>query len=50
LGVPVFEPPADLVPAEFNCNCGIFTGKADTIALLRFNKLAAWSWNHAYRF
>ena len=50
LGELVYDPPADLVAAELDSSYGIFTGKADKVAVLRFNKLAAWSWNHAYRF
>jgi predicted DNA-binding transcriptional regulator YafY len=37
----VYDPPADLVAAELDSGYGIFTGKADKIAVLRFNKLAA---------
>jgi predicted DNA-binding transcriptional regulator YafY len=41
LGEPVYDPPADLVAAELDSSYGIFTGKADKVAVLRFNELAA---------
>ena len=37
----VYDPPADLVAAELDSGYGIFTGKADKVAVLRFNELAA---------
>lgn len=37
----VYDPPAELVAAELDSGYGIFTGKADQIAVLRFNELAA---------
>ena len=41
LGEPVYDPPADLIAAELDSSYGIFTGKADKVAVLRFNELAA---------
>jgi proteasome accessory factor C len=38
---PVYDPPEELVAAELDSSYGIFTGKADQIAVLRFNELAA---------
>ncbi|MBU3672529.1 MAG: WYL domain-containing protein [Sinobacteraceae bacterium] len=37
----VYDPPADLIAAELDSGYGIFTGKADKVAVLRFNELAA---------
>lgn len=37
----VYDPPPDLIAAELDSGYGIFTGKADKIAVLRFNELAA---------
>ena len=37
----VYDPPADLVAAELDSSYGIFTGKADQVAVLRFSSLAA---------
>ena len=37
----VYDPPADHVSAELDSSYGIFTGKADKVAVLRFNDLAA---------
>jgi predicted DNA-binding transcriptional regulator YafY len=37
----VYDPPAELVAAELDSSYGIFTGKADKVAVLRFNDLAA---------
>lgn len=37
----VYDPPGELVAAELDSGYGIFTGKADQIAVLRFNELAA---------
>lgn len=36
-----YEPPAELIVAELDSGYGIFTGKADKLAVLRFNDLAA---------
>ncbi len=41
LGELVYDPPADLVAAELDSSYGIFTGRADKVAVLRFNELAA---------
>jgi proteasome accessory factor C len=38
---PVYDPPSDHVAAELDSSYGIFTGKADKVAVLRFNDLAA---------
>ena len=38
---PVYDPPSDHVSAELDSSYGIFTGKADKVAVLRFNDLAA---------
>ena len=37
----VYDPPSDHVAAELDSSYGIFTGKADKVAVLRFNDLAA---------
>jgi predicted DNA-binding transcriptional regulator YafY len=37
----VYDPPPDLIAAELDSGYGIFTGKADKVAVLRFNELAA---------
>ena len=37
----VYDPPAEHVSAELDSSYGIFTGKADKVAVLRFNELAA---------
>jgi predicted DNA-binding transcriptional regulator YafY len=37
----VYDPPVELVAAELDSSYGIFTGKADKVAVLRFNDLAA---------
>jgi predicted DNA-binding transcriptional regulator YafY len=37
----VYDPPAELISAELDSGYGIFTGKADKVAVLRFNELAA---------
>lgn len=37
----VYDPPADLVAAELDSSYGIFTGKADQVAVLRFSPLTA---------
>ena len=37
----VYDPPAEHVAAELDSSYGIFTGKADKVAVLRFNELAA---------
>lgn len=37
----VYDPPAEHVSAELDSSYGIFTGKADKVAVLRFNDLAA---------
>ena len=37
----VYDPPADMIAAELDSGYGIFTGKADKVAVLRFNALAA---------
>ena len=37
----VYDPPSDHVAAELDSSYGIFTGKADKVAVLRFNELAA---------
>lgn len=36
-----YDPPAEHVSAELDSSYGIFTGKADKVAVLRFNELAA---------
>lgn len=38
---PAYDPPADFVAAELDSSYGIFTGKADKVAVLRFSNLAA---------
>ena len=40
-GEPAFEPPADTIAAELDSSYGIFTGRADRTAVLRFDALAA---------
>jgi predicted DNA-binding transcriptional regulator YafY len=37
----VYEPPAEHVAAELDSSYGIFTGKADNVAVLKFNEVAA---------
>jgi predicted DNA-binding transcriptional regulator YafY len=37
----VYDPPPDLITGELDSGYGIFTGKADKVAVLRFNELAA---------
>ena len=37
----VYDPPGELVAAELDSSYGIFTGRADKVAVLRFNDLAA---------
>lgn len=37
----VYDPPEELVAAELDSSYGIFTGKADQVAVLRFNGLSA---------
>jgi predicted DNA-binding transcriptional regulator YafY len=37
----VYDPPVELVAAELDSSYGIFTGRADKVAVLRFNDLAA---------
>jgi predicted DNA-binding transcriptional regulator YafY len=37
----VYDPPAEHVSAELDSSYGIFTGKADKVAVLRFTELAA---------
>jgi predicted DNA-binding transcriptional regulator YafY len=37
----VYDPPPDLIAGELDSGYGIFTGKADKVAVLRFNELAA---------
>lgn len=37
----IYDPPAEHVSAELDSSYGIFTGKADKVAVLRFNELAA---------
>lgn len=38
---PAFEPPADTIAAELDSSYGIFTGRADRTAVLKFDALAA---------
>jgi hypothetical protein len=40
-GEPAFEPPPDTIAAELDSSYGIFTGRADRTAVLRFDALAA---------
>lgn len=37
----VYEPPAEHLAAELDSSYGIFTGKADNVAVLKFNEVAA---------
>ena len=41
LAEPVYDPPGELIAAELDSGYGIFTGRADKVAVLRFNELAA---------